>query len=69
MNFLHPEEIQILTGYQRYPYQRRELDKMGVPYRKRHDGFPVVYTGDLNNEHDIHSRINEHEEEPNFEGL
>ena len=69
MNFLQPEEIQLLTGYQKHYYQRRELDKMGVPYRKRHDGFPAVFTGDLQNGNDVYSKIKQHEEEPNFEDL
>ena len=67
--FVDKENMQILTGYQKPAYQRRELIKQGIPFIKRHDGFPVVYTEDLKNGDASSSRINQHTEEPNYEGL
>ena len=67
--FLTPEQIEILTGYQYKAKQREELRRQGIPFLKRHDGFPVVSTDHFTNRGVIVSGINEHKEEPNFEGL
>jgi hypothetical protein len=39
---LTPEEIAELTGLHRPGWQARELDHLGIPYRKRSDGSLVV---------------------------
>jgi hypothetical protein len=40
---LSQSAVQALTGKSRFSAQRRELDSMGIPYRVRRDGSPVVY--------------------------
>lgn len=67
--FLTEEQIQILTGRRYKAKQREELLRQGVPFRKRHDGFPVVSTSFFENSDAISGRINKHKEEPNFDGL
>lgn len=39
---LDPEEIRALTGRRRYRAQARALARMGISYRLRPDGFPIV---------------------------
>lgn len=36
------EELCILTGRRRYSAQARALARMGISYRLRPDGFPIV---------------------------
>lgn len=67
--FLTEEQIQILTGYQYKAKQRAELRRQGVPFRKRHDGFPVVSTSFFENPDANGAGINKHREQPNFDGL
>ena len=67
--FLTEEQIEILTGYQYKSKQRAELHRQRIPFRKRHDGFPVVESALFENNDANASGINQHREEPNFEGL
>lgn len=39
---LNHEEIRALTGRRRYRAQARALARMGISYRLRPDGFPIV---------------------------
>lgn len=39
---LTPDELQELTAKRRSDAQRRALDFMGVPYKRRPDGTPAV---------------------------
>lgn len=41
-------ELELLTGAKRHDAQARELDFLGVPYRKRRDGSIVVLRDHLN---------------------
>lgn len=36
------DELAALTGRTKYSAQCRALDALGITYRKRHDGSPVV---------------------------
>ena len=40
--FLSPDEIQALTRRRKFAAQARELDALGIPYRRRSDGSLVV---------------------------
>ena len=40
--FLNKDELEQLTGKRRPKAQGRALDAMGIPYRRRPDGSPVV---------------------------
>jgi len=44
---LMPDQLQLLTNKRRSAAQVRELKAMGIPYRVRSDGTPVVLTNDL----------------------
>lgn len=44
---LTPEELRILTHRMRAKAQVRELNAMGIPYRQRTDGSPVVLVDDV----------------------
>lgn len=39
---LSPDELAALTGRQKAKAQARELDHMGIPYRRRRDGSLAV---------------------------
>lgn len=39
---LTAEELAVLTGRKRPGYQARQLDHLGIPYRRRTDGTLVV---------------------------
>lgn len=40
---LSPSAVQALTGKVKFSAQRRELDSMGIAYKVRRDGSPVVF--------------------------
>lgn len=40
--FLSPDEIEALTDRHRPGWQARQLDHLGIPYRRRTDGTLVV---------------------------
>lgn len=67
--YLEPEQLEILTGFKLKRFQCRELMKQGIPFIKRHDGFPVVHMDDARPGLGNQNRIKQHEEKPNFEGL
>lgn len=44
---LFADEIEAITGKVRHSAQRRALDVLGVPYRVRPDGSPLVLRADI----------------------
>ena len=40
------EDLRALTGYSRPTYQAKALKQMGIPFRMRPDGSPVVFGAD-----------------------
>lgn len=47
---LTPDELQEITGKQRYSAQARELDRMGIRYTRRKDRSLMVLRENLTNE-------------------
>jgi hypothetical protein len=47
MKVLAPKEVELLTGKKRCNAQARELNHMGIDYRKRSDGSVVVLDVDV----------------------
>jgi hypothetical protein len=50
--FLTPDELVELTHRHKGAWQARELDKLGIRYRRRSDGSLVVLRDDLRTEQD-----------------
>lgn len=40
--WLTEDDVALLTGYRRHGWQRKALAKMGIEFRTRPDGFPLV---------------------------
>lgn len=51
MSVLSPQELQDLTHRVRPGWQRRELEHLGIPYRKRSDGSLIVFWEDVRTPH------------------
>ena len=45
--FLSPADLSSMTGLRQYAAIRRWLDRNGIPYTVRRDGFPNVLPADL----------------------
>lgn len=53
---LTAKEVADLTGKERPGYQARELDHLGIPYRKRSDGSLLVLWEDVRATQDVRPR-------------
>ena len=55
---LSPKELFEITGKVRWSSQAKELDVLGIPFRRRSDGSPLVF------EEDLHATAKEKQKPP-----
>lgn len=68
--FLEPEQLKQLTGKVRRPAQVRQLNSMGILYKLRADGMPIVLINHINKQFDgIVNQSKKKGSEPNWENM
>lgn len=67
--FLTTDDLQQLTGKIRKPSQVAVLNQMGVRFKLRPDGFPVVSVSHITKELDGSGESVNKRKEPNWNGL
>lgn len=69
MNFLTPEQLQLLTGFKLKSAQVRGLRRMGIEHKVRPDGFPIVSTAHVEKVLGGRPESQQSTREPNFGAL
>lgn len=67
--FLSPEDLKQLTGKIRRPSQAAVLNQMGIRFKLRPDGFPIVSISHISKELDGWGESVKKREEPNWNAL